>query len=62
MTAPRKAPVCPAPSEAGAVPLGLVCVPVGKGCVLLLSEGEYARAIKRWKRREVLRQRTENRR
>jgi hypothetical protein len=59
---PREAPARPAPSEAGAVPPGLVCVPVGKGCILLLSEEEYVRAIKRgkaWRRCEALQRRGE---
>jgi hypothetical protein len=57
---PCEAPVRPAPSAAGAVPSGMVRVSVGKGCVLILSEGEYVRAIKRgkvWRRREALRRR-----
>ena len=50
----------PTPSEARELPAGLVPVPVGKGCIVLLSEGEYIRAIKSgkgWKRREALRRR-----
>jgi hypothetical protein len=62
VSSPREAPGCPVPSATGAAPPGLVPVPIGKGCVLLLSEGEYVRAIKRgkaWRRREVLRRRGE---
>jgi len=54
-----------APVRGETVPPGLVPVPIGKGCVLLLSEGEYLRAVKRgkaWKRREALRSRIEGKR
>jgi len=62
MTAPRKAPVCPAPSEAGGLPPGLIFLPVGKGCGLVLTVAEYVRGLRRgkaWKRREALRRRGE---
>ena len=60
MTAPCKAPAHPAPSEAGTVPSGLVCVPLEKNCLLLLTAVEYARAIRRgkwWRRQEAMRRR-----
>jgi hypothetical protein len=60
VSSPRVALARPAPSEAGAMPRGLVSVPVGKGCILLLSEEEYVRAIRRgkaWRRRQALRRR-----
>jgi len=59
---PREIPARRTPLHSETVPAGLVPVPVGKGCVLLLSEGEYVRAIKRgkvWRRREALRRRGE---
>lgn len=43
-------------------PPGLVPVPVGKGCVLLLTQPEYLAALRRgkaWRRRVALLQRTQ---
>jgi hypothetical protein len=60
MSAPCKAPVRPAPEAAGAVPPGLVCIPLGKRCILLLPEREYIRGLRlgrRWKRAQALRRR-----
>ncbi len=65
MTALREAPERRMAAHGEPLPPGLVCIEVGKGCVLLLSEGEYVRAVKRGKaskRGQALRQRTENRR
>lgn len=41
---------------------GLIRVPVGKGCILLLTEGEYLAGLRRGKqlrRREALARRTQ---
>jgi hypothetical protein len=65
MTVLREAPAHPTPSATGAIPSGFVRVPMEKNCILLLNEAEYIRGLRRgkvWKRRQVLRQRTENRR
>jgi hypothetical protein len=61
MTAPREAPAQRTPVQGDTLPTGLVSVPLGKDCILLLSEAEYIRAIKRgkwWRRREALTKRT----
>jgi len=65
MTVPREAPARHTPVQGETVPAGLVCVPLGKGCLLLLSKEEYVRAIKRgkaWRRREALAKRIEGER
>ncbi len=43
-------------------PPGLIPVPLGKGCVLLLTEQEYTRALHRgkaWRRQEALAKRAD---
>ncbi len=47
-------------TSALAVPPGLVAIPMAKGCILLLTGEEYARAIRRgkaWRRRAALAER-----
>ena len=57
MSTPRGTPAQADPSLTEGVPPGLILVPIGKGCVLLLLEVEYVRAIqrgKRWRRRRAV--------
>lgn len=64
MTASREAPAQRTPVQGETLPTALVSVPVGKGCVLLLTATEYTRALRRgkwWRRREALARRTEAR-
>ena len=65
MSPPRQAPSSPTLIRAETLPPGLVSVPMGENCILLLSEAEYVRAIKRgraWRRRGALRRRTRDER
>lgn len=48
----------PAETSALPPPTGLIAIPVGKGCVLLLTRDEYTRGLRRgkWWRRRVARE------
>jgi replicative DNA helicase len=58
----RKALARRTPVQGETLPAGLVLVPLGKGCALLLTATEFARGLWRgkwWRRREALRRRGE---
>jgi hypothetical protein len=65
MSTSHKALARRAPSEVEGLPTGMIFLPLAKRCGLVLTTSEYARGLRRgkvWKRTQVLRQRTENRR
>ena len=61
MTAPRQAPARRTPVRGEMLPPDLICLPLGTGCLLLLTATEYTRALRRgkwWRRHEALTKRT----